>query len=161
MPTFHSLLTRTALSLSCLVAFSSCSAEKTADQNDNTQTNAHTNTHTEATVNKSVNFLSPANDDKVKSPVKVIMQAEGMKVEASGEIIPDSGHHHLIIDGESIPEGQAVPKDATHIHFGKGQNETELELAPGKHTLTLQFANGAHLSYGKNMAATITVEVVE
>ena len=161
MPISHSLLTRIALSLSCLFAFSACPAEKKADQNDNTQTKTHTDTHTEVPANKSVSFLSPANNDKIKSPVKVIMQAQGMKVEASGEIIPDSGHHHLIVDGEGIPKGQAVPKDATHIHFGKGQTETELELAPGKHTLTLQFANGAHLSYGKNMATTITVEVVE
>ena len=43
----------------------------------------------------------------------------------------------------------------------EGKSETEVELAPGKHTLTLQFANGAHQSYGADMSETITIEVVE
>ena len=52
-----------------------------------------------------------------------------------------------------------VPADATHLHFGKGQTETMLKLTPGKHTLTLQFADGAHQSYGPDLSSTITVEV--
>ncbi|MCA9543181.1 MAG: DUF4399 domain-containing protein, partial [Myxococcales bacterium] len=67
--------------------------------------------------------------------------------------------HHIIIDGEGVAQGQVVPKDDKHIHFGGGQTETELELTPGKHTLTMQFADGAHMSYGPKMSQTITVEV--
>ena len=52
-----------------------------------------------------------------------------------------------------------APKDATHIHFGKGQTVDTLALTPGTHTLTLQFANGVHESYGKDWSKTITVEV--
>ena len=43
----------------------------------------------------------------------------------------------------------------------RDRTETELELPPGEHTLRLQFANGAHLSYGEKMSATITVKVQE
>ncbi|MBP6707250.1 MAG: DUF4399 domain-containing protein, partial [Achromobacter sp.] len=39
------------------------------------------------------------------------------------------------------------------------QTETELKLAPGKHTLTMQFADGAHRSYGPDLSSTISVTV--
>jgi hypothetical protein len=35
-----------------------------------------------------------------------------------------------------------------------------MELAPGEHTLTLQFADGAHMSYGPTLASTIKVKVL-
>ena len=40
--------------------------------------------------------------------------------------------------------GTEIPFDETHLHFGKGQTEAALTLAPGKHKLTLQFANALH-----------------
>ena len=72
-----------------------------------------------------------------------------------------TGHHHLVIDGPKafVDKGEAIPFDATHKHFGKAQTEGELELEPGKHKLTLQFANANHESYGKEFAKTITVNV--
>jgi len=96
----------------------------------------------------------------VTSPFKVEMGIEGLKLDTAGAIVAGTGHHHLLIDaGDSIPAGQVVPKDATHIHFGKAQSETQVTLAPGKHVLTLQFADGIHRSYGSQLAATITVTV--
>jgi hypothetical protein len=40
--------------------------------------------------------------------------------------------------------GAEIPFDETHLHFGKGQTEASIPLTPGKHTLTLQFANALH-----------------
>ena len=82
---------------------------------------------------------------------------------AAAGLVPGTGHHHLVIDGPGafVPKGEAIPFDATHKHFGKAQTEGELELAPGKHKLTLQLANHLHESYGKEFAKTITVEVKE
>jgi predicted nucleic acid-binding Zn ribbon protein len=110
---------------------------------------------------RSVSFAAPKDGAKVKSPVKLEFAVAGMKVVKAGErpIERVSGHHHIIVDGASIPVGQAVPADKTHVHYGKGQTKTELVLAKGKHTLTMQFADGAHVSYGSDMAATITIEV--
>lgn len=108
-----------------------------------------------------VMFKSPANGAEVKSPLKVEMGVEGMDVKAAGEVVENTGHHHLIIDGEPIPAGQTVPADETHMHFGKGQTEVEISLIPGKHTLTLQFADGAHASYGPDMSSTVEITVVE
>lgn len=72
-----------------------------------------------------------------------------------------SGHHHILIDHPAgfIEKGVVIPTDARNIHFGKGETSTELSLSPGVHTLSLQFGDGAHLSYGKDMATTITIKV--
>ena len=112
---------------------------------------------------RKVEWLSPKAGAKVKSPVKVKMGLVGMKVRPAGEDPLDktSGHHHIIVDGSHIPVGAAVPADGTHIHYGKGQTETELKLEPGKHKLTLQLADGLHLSYGQPMSATIEIEVTK
>jgi len=83
----------------------------------------------------------------------------GMQVRKAGPVVEGTGHFHLIIDNGYTPKGRIVPKDATHKHFGKGQTETELKLAPGEHTLTLQFANGQHTSYGREWSKTIHLTV--
>lgn len=58
-----------------------------------------------------------------------------------------------------MPEGDAIPFDDTHLHFGKGQEAADVQLAPGKHTLTVQFADALHRSYGEAWRSTITVNV--
>lgn len=108
-----------------------------------------------------VMFVEPAEGATVKSPVKVVFGVEGMEVKPAADETPNSGHHHIIIDGGPIEAGTVVPKDDTHIHFGTGATETELELPAGEHTLTMQFADLAHRSYGPSMATTITVTVEE
>jgi hypothetical protein len=110
---------------------------------------------------KKVFFESPKDGAKVQSPVKLKFGIKGFSVRPAGEDPKDktSGHHHIVVDGAPIPPGQPVPKDEKNIHFGKGQTEAELELAPGKHTLTLQLADGLHLSYGAKVAETISIEV--
>jgi hypothetical protein len=95
----------------------------------------------------------------VTSPVKVIMGSEGVTVKAAGEIVEGTGHHHIIINEGPTAYGTVVGADDTHIHFGKGQEETELILEPGTYSLTLQFADGFHRSYGEGISTTITIEV--
>jgi len=114
---------------------------------------AHENEHAR------VFFITPE-DGAITGPnIPVRMGAEGVSVEAAGQIVQGAGHHHIIIDGGPITAGQVVPKDATHLHFGKGQTETVLHLTPGEHTLTLQFANGHHESYGQALSQTIHITV--
>jgi hypothetical protein len=104
-------------------------------------------------------FVSPKDGETLTSPVKIQMGIEGMEVQPAGKIQDGSGHHHIIIDADPVTKGTLVPADENHKHFGKGQTETELNLAPGEHTLQLQFANGVHLSYGEQMSAKIKVTV--
>jgi len=112
-----------------------------------------------ANAGSAVSFLAPADGAVVSNPVQVRMAVSGMNVQPAGELVTGTGHHHLIIDGQPVTEGEAVPADKTHLHFGKGQTETELTLSPGMHTLTLQFADGKHQSYGPALSKTIRIEV--
>lgn len=104
-------------------------------------------------------FVEPTDGSTVTSPVKVGFGLEGMELRPAGDLTEGTGHHHLLIDSDPISAGQVVPADANHLHFGKAQTATEVTLSPGVHRLTLQFANGAHISYGPEMAKTITVTV--
>jgi hypothetical protein len=108
-----------------------------------------------------VYFKTLKNGAVVPTTFKVEFGVDGLRVRPAGEDPLDhtSGHHHLIIDGRPIPPGKPVPFDDKDLHFGNGQTEAQITLPPGRHTLTLQFADGAHLSYGPKWAATITVNV--
>lgn len=111
-------------------------------------------------------FAQPLADSKIVGPLKdgkvevlVKMGAEGIEVKPAGEVVANTGHHHLLIDTDAVPMGQVVPKDDTHMHFGGGQTEASIALAPGSHSLSLQFADGIHRSYGPQLSQTIQVEV--
>jgi len=106
-----------------------------------------------------VSFDTPKDGATVSQTFKVKMDVDGMKVHKAGDIVEGTGHFHIIIDDHCVNKGEVVAHDATHKHFGKGQTETELKLAPGDHTLALQFANGHHESYGKDWCKTIHVTV--
>jgi hypothetical protein len=109
----------------------------------------------------SVSFTEPKDGATVGKTFRVVMNVTGMKIAKAGEDVKNrmAGHHHIIVDGGPIPPGQSIPQDATHLHFGKGQTWADITLPPGKHTLTLQFADGNHDSYGPAMSKTITVNV--
>jgi hypothetical protein len=107
----------------------------------------------------SVSLVAPADGATVTSPFKVQFGVKGMAVAAAGDVVANSGHHHLLINLAPIAAGEAVPFTPMHMHFGKGQTEAEVTLAPGVYKLTAQFANGAHQSYGPAMSQTITVTV--
>lgn len=104
-------------------------------------------------------FKNLKDGDEVRSPVKVEMGVEGMEVRPAGEPVKGTGHHHILINSTGTSKGDVIPFDEVNIHYGQGQTETELELEPGEYTLTLQFANGMHQSYGGQMAASVTILV--
>lgn len=107
-----------------------------------------------------VYFKNLKDGDKVTSPLKVEFGVDGLAVDTAGPVKPASGHFHLLIDaGDSVATGVVVPKDSTHLHFGKAQTETTVTLTPGTHHLAIQYADGIHRSYGAQLATAITVEV--
>ena len=119
-------------------------------------------TEQSSTADARVYFVSLNDGDTLTSPFTVEMGVEGMQVEPAGEVNEGFGHHHLVIDGSFIPKGEVVPANEKNIHYGKGQTVTgEINLEPGTHTLTLQFADGVHASYGEDLSATIEVYVAE
>jgi Domain of unknown function (DUF4399) len=108
---------------------------------------------------QSVSILEPADNATVPTTFKVKFGVKGMEVAPAGEIVSNSGHHHLLINLDSLPAGESIPFTEQHMHFGKGQTEAEVKLAPGTYKLTAQFANGAHQSYGAAMSHSIRVTV--
>ncbi len=112
-----------------------------------------------APAGASVKIASPDNGATVKSPVKVTMTVHGMAIAPAGALKDGTGHHHLIVDTIPPGAGVAVPADAQNLHFGKGQTEADLTLAPGIHTITAAFADGVHRVYGPQMTDTIIIKV--
>jgi hypothetical protein len=108
----------------------------------------------------SVGFKEPRDGAAVTSPVKVVMEST-VKLRPAGQDVNDhtTGHHHLLIDAGPIALGDVITTDETHLHFGKGQTDTQVTLKPGPHTLTLQLADGAHRSYGPTLSKTIHITV--
>ena len=107
-------------------------------------------------------IISPKDGATVKSPVRVRFGLIGMGVAPAGVDIPDTGHHHLIIDLDELPSLD-VPLPATDnvVHFGKGQTEAKIELSPGEHTLQLVLGDKIHLPHSPPVISkkiTITVE---
>ena len=110
----------------------------------------------------SVSFANVKDGDTVPRKFVYKFEVSGYELSPAADGLKEgTGHHHLVIDGSKafVDKGEAIPFDATHKHFGKAQTEGELELEPGKHKITLQFANANHESYGKEFAKTITVNV--
>ncbi len=107
-----------------------------------------------------VYIISPADGDTVTSPVTVKFGLKGMGVAPAGVDKPNTGHHHLLIDTDAPPLDAPVPNDANHKHFGGGQTETTIELAPGKHTLQLIMGDKLHIPHDPPvMSRKITITV--
>ena len=107
----------------------------------------------------SVFFKHPADGATVPSPVFIEMGLKGMQIEPAGAVKEGFGHHHILINQTSWPKGQVIPASDSTKHYGKGQMDASLELEPGEYTISLQFGNGVHSSYGEEMATSIQITV--
>lgn len=111
--------------------------------------------------NAEVFIVAPKDGEELTNPVLVKFGIKGMDVAKAGTQTPNTGHHHLLIDAELPALDQPIAKDANHLHFGGGQTETTLTLAPGKHTLQLLLGDGNHVPHHPAVASkviTITVK---
>lgn len=116
---------------------------------------------TPAPAGAKVYFISPAADATLSSPVTVRFGLSGMGVAPAGTVKENTGHHHLLVDVESLPAMDLpLPNDANHRHFGGGQTEITLELAPGKHTLQLLLGDANHIPHDPPVLSDkISIEV--
>lgn len=107
-----------------------------------------------------VYFIEPADGAVVSSPVTVKFGLRGMGVAPAGLDHPHTGHHHLLIDTPEVDMGLPLPKTDRIRHFGGGQTEAAVELAPGTHTLQLLLGDYLHIPHDPPvMSATVTVTV--
>ena len=116
---------------------------------------------TKAPTGASVSILSPKNGATVAQDVTVKFGAKGIAIKPAGDTTPDSGHHHLLLDGKELPPLDApIPNDATHKHYGKGQTEDTIHLEPGTHTLQLDLGAAVHVQFDPPIVSKkITVHV--
>lgn len=109
-----------------------------------------------------VYIISPKNGETVSSPVTVLFGLKGLGVAPAGIEKPKTGHHHLLIDTKIPAElNEPLIADKNHVHFGGGQTQATIELAPGQHTLQLLMGDHNHVPYNPPLASevvTITVK---
>jgi Domain of unknown function (DUF4399) len=107
-------------------------------------------------------IISPKDGAKVSSPFVVQFGLKGMGVAPAGVKFDNTGHHHLLIDTDAPADlNAALPSSDKVVHFGKGQTETTLTLAPGKHTLQLLLGDNGHVPHNppvisKKITVTVT-----
>jgi len=99
--------------------------------------------------------------DKVHSPLVVKFGVKGMNIIPAGTDEPMSGHHHLLVDTHLPNMSEPIPADENHIHFGKGQLETTIELLPGRHTLQLLLGNWTHIPHSPPIKSNKITVIVE
>ncbi|HET6588033.1 MAG TPA: DUF4399 domain-containing protein [Oleiagrimonas sp.] len=106
-------------------------------------------------------IIAPADGATVSRTFTVRFGLKGMGVAPSGVDKPGTGHHHLLIDVDTLPPaGMPIPSDAQHRHFGGGQTETVLTLPPGTHTLQLELGDMHHVPFDPQVVSKkITVHV--
>lgn len=118
----------------------------------------------------SVYFLEPQDGASVQSPVKVVFGLSGMGVAPAGVEKDMTGHHHILLDRAPWGEGpddaemaeNGLASDDNHRHFGGGQTETMLDLAPGEHTLQLVLGDAFHVPQDPPVTSEqITITVTE
>lgn len=107
-----------------------------------------------------VYIVSPQHGDTVGTSFTVVFGLANMGVAPAGIAMPNTGHHHLMINMAELPDlGQALGADV--MHFGLGQTQATVTLEPGEHTLQLMLGDHLHVPHNPPVMSekiTITVE---
>jgi hypothetical protein len=118
---------------------------------------------TPSAENAKVYFVNLEDQAEVRSPFKVIFGLSGMGIAPAGVEAENTGHHHLLVNRPPLGQGEdgeeefeySLPSDENHIHFGKGQTETTLELPPGKHTLQMVLGDWSHVPHDQPVVSEV------
>lgn len=116
-----------------------------------------------------VYFVNLADGDIVASPLTVVFGLSGMGVAPAGTEKDNTGHHHLLINRAALGQGEdgadelsyGIASDENHRHFGGGQTEVTLELAPGTHTLQLVMGDLGHVPHSTPIVSEVITVTVE
>lgn len=94
-----------------------------------------------------VYFINLNEGDNLKSPFLVQFGLSGIGVAPAGTDRANTGHHHLLINVNSVDLYMPIPSSKNHLHFGGGQTETTLDLLPGEYTLQLLLGDMNHIPH--------------
>jgi len=92
-------------------------------------------------------FIGLADGAAVSSPLTVRFGLAGMGVAPAGIEKEGTGHHHLLINVDEVDANAPLPATDQVRHFGAGQTEVTLSLAPGRHTLQLLLGDQNHIPH--------------
>jgi hypothetical protein len=107
-----------------------------------------------------VYFVSPRDGETLPATSTIRFGVRGMGVAPDSVTLPNTGHHHLIIDSDTPDLDLPIPNDDEHMDFGTGVTETARTLSPGKHTLQLVFGDHNHGNFDPPLQSKrITVTV--
>lgn len=95
-----------------------------------------------------VYFRAPIDGATVTTSFPVVFGLRNYGVAPAGVQLANTGHFHVLINVEPPAAGELIPADSLHRHFGGGQIETTLTLAPGTYTLRLVLADHEHRMLG-------------
>lgn len=109
-----------------------------------------------------VYIISPKDGDTVSEDFIVQFGLSGMGIAPATVDVPNTGHHHLLIDMDRLPSlTKPLQASGQLLHYGAGQTETQLHLKPGTHTLQLVLGNYSHIPHDKPVISekiTVTVK---
>lgn len=118
-------------------------------------------------------FITPSDGETVSCEV-IILDGDTVNCEfiikfglsdfgvaPAGYDIPNTGHHHLIINAPLPDFSLPIPANENYIHFGLGQTETLISLPPGKHRLQLLLGNYVHIPHSSPLISNEINIVVE
>ena len=107
-------------------------------------------------------FIEPTDGATIASPVTFTFGHENYTIEPKGDIHEGAGHHHIAINTECLPPGEAIPEADPWVHFGDGSATIEMQLSAGEQTLTIQIGDGEHVTSDEpGLCQTITITVEE
>ena len=113
------------------------------------------------TSHREVFFIEPKEGAQVTSPFVVRIGSLGLVAEPAGEVKDGAGHHHIIVDADIWTSTGRIPPNGQYMHLDEGETQATLNLAPGIHTLHMQFAFGNDIPFSPILADTIQITVVE
>jgi len=149
-------------SVSLAAFFASACFAGSAQAQQNKDQNHSTGGPTRSAPDAVVYFIDVKPGDTLQPKTIIRFGLRNMGVSAAGTDRKNSGHHHLLIDTGLPPLDKPIPNDANHLHFGGGQTEAEVTLAPGEHTLQLLLADKDHIPHTPPvMSEKIRVTVVD
>jgi hypothetical protein len=114
-----------------------------------------------APAGSAVYFINIKNGDTVSAPFLVQFGLKAAGVSPAGLQNEGTGHFHILVDEPTIDFTLPLPVNAQIKHFDKGETETNLSLAPGKHTLQLLYADWKQQSFNPTVQSekiSITVK---
>ena len=108
-----------------------------------------------------VYFVNLQDGDTIKSPFLIQFGLSGKGIAPAGVDRSNTGHHHLLINVDSIDLTATIPSSKNHIHFGGGQTEAIIDLLPGTYSLQLVLGDMYHVPHNppltsKKISVTIT-----